>query len=382
MNGRNEKPVLAILDSDQVYTRRLADFMNARNGFPFEACAFTDPVRYLEYAAGREVTVLLADEELLFSGEEQSPEGEDNAALTGSALLCLVLESRTGGGEIPEDLILLKRYQPADALIDKLLQAAAGNMTGNTMGSSAGSVLPGSVDAGADGDEQTLEGRPGRGRMYELVGVFSPAGCREKTAFVLALGEALAENRRTVYLNLERCSGLKQLGIVEEAAGDVSDLIYFFRTDPGSLVYRLGTLVRTFRNLDYIPPAAVGEDLMRIRAGEWAGVFGALTDAGEYEVILLDLDISARDLIPLLGICDRVYMPVTDDGISEAKTAEFMETARMLGGGETEEFRRVYPPLLKEEPAGRDAPARMLRGKMGPFVRRLLEQEEEDEHWR
>ena len=211
----------------------------------------------------------------------------------------------------------------------------------------------------------------------ELISVYSPIGRCGKTAFSLALGEILAEEKRVIYLNLERYSGLRDLGIVGEAAGDINDLVYYCRMDTDSLVYRLSSLVRTFRDLDYITPSVSGEDIMRISAQEWKNVFAALAAAGEYDVVLVDLDISVEDAILLLNMSNRVYMPLLHEKICEAKVAQFFEAAGRLGAGALRErIRQVYLPPIREELWGLDTSARLARGKMGAYVRKLLSKDE------
>ena len=155
--------------------------------------------------------------------------------------------------------------------------------------------------------------------------------------------------------------------------GDINDLIYFYRLDENSLVYRLSSLIRSFRNLDYIAPALTGEDVMGVNASEWSSIISTLAAAGEYEVVILDLGVSLEDAVYLLSICDRVYMPVLDDRVSSAKTAQFFEAAGRCGAaGLQDKVKMLHLPVVREEVWGTDAPARLARGKMGAYVRRVL----------
>ena len=186
----------------------------------------------------------------------------------------------------------------------------------------------------------------------------------------------MAETGRVLYLNLERYSALQNLEMIEETGGDMDDLIYYCRMDEDSLVYRIGSLVKTFRNLDYIPPAAWGEDVMHIAADEWLHICARLAGAGEYDVIILDMDIAMEAVVPLLLSSSAVYMPVLNDRVSEAKVAHFFKSAQQMGGGDLAgRVQKVNLPPVREELWGRDISARLARGKMGAYVRRLLHEE-------
>ena len=382
MNGRNVRPLLAVLDRDETYVWKLTEYMNAKSGFPFEAAAFTSFEKLATYQKGQQIQVLLVDEDLL------ADRGETIDSL---APLILLLSDREGGSGEDGRYKSLDRCTPAETLISRLMDACADYRADESR------EEPPADNGTAEDRNRYLYDRemvpaPGlaresrapyslrQSRVFpaecELIGIYSPVGRCGKTGFALALGEILAEEKRVIYLNLERYSGLKDLGIVPEEAGDINDLIYFCRMDPESLVYRLGSMIRTFRNLDYIAPAVSGEDVMNIDADEWIGVLAALARAGEYETMILDLGISVTDAVPLLERCTRIYMPVLDDRVSEAKISQFFRAAERMGStGLTEKIRQLRLPVLREEQWGKDIGARLVRGKLGAFARRLLQSE-------
>ena len=121
--GKSNRPLLAVLDRDEVFSWKLAEYMNARSSFPFEAAAFTKPDRFLAFLEEQEVGVLLMDEDLLY---EQSDEHfADKAAR--AVPICLLLEGsrREGPVEAESPYRVLGRYRAADVLIDEILQICA-----------------------------------------------------------------------------------------------------------------------------------------------------------------------------------------------------------------------------------------------------------------
>lgn len=266
MSGRNEKRVLAVLDEDQNYAWRLAEFMNEKSGFPFEACPFTEPERLIAYLEDHVVGAVLADETLLNRYKDQ---------LIRPGLLCVAFtQEMTDGAEAGASFPCVFKYQPARKIIEQVMACAA-----QDKGLLRSTTPSDQVTSDDPEDERTLEGERMNKTLRErpagsmppgsrLLGIYSPIGRCGKTAFALALGEVLAENERTLYLDLDRYSGMRELGVMEEGAGDLNDLLYYHRIDPESLVFRIGSVVHTFRNLDYIPSPLQGEDVMAVRAAE------------------------------------------------------------------------------------------------------------------
>ncbi len=382
MNGRNERPLLAVLDQDETYVWKLTEYMNTKSGFPFEAAAFTSLEKLAAYQKRQEIQVLLMDEDLETGHEEM---------ISGLSSMIILLSDREGSSRENARYRTLNRYTPAEELITRLMDACADlrpdesreePRTFEHTPEENGRYLYDREKMPAPG--LAREKRPVYGPRQpgafpaecELIGIYSPVGRCGKTGFALALGEILAEKKRVIYLNLERYSGLKDIGVVSEEAGDINDLIYFCRMDPESLVYRLGVMIRTFKNLDYIAPAVSGEDVMNIDAEEWGGVLATLARAGEYEAVILDLGICVTDALPLLERCTRIYMPVLDDRVSEAKISHFYRAAEHMGNaGLTEKITQLHLPALREELWGKDMTSRLVRGKMGAFARRLLQNE-------
>jgi len=389
MNRPNDKPVLVLLDSDEGYAAKLTEYMNdmgRKRSFPFEACAFTDMERFQIYAKDTGIAVLLVDEDMLH--------GADRAQLAGTANLCYLLESRSGSARHDEEWLTIARYQSADHLIEELLaacaqerqrvpgwgEAASEERAAQPSGSGPAEAFGNSKDAGEMRETVSVyygERFRSLPSACELIGIYSPVGRCGKTGFALTLGEILAEKKRTIYLNLERYSGLKDMDVIQEGGGDINDLIYFYRLDENSLVFRLSSLIRSFLNLDYIAPALAGEDVMSVNGSEWSCIISALAAAGEYEAVVLDLGVSLEDAVYLMSICDRVYMPVLDDRVSAAKTAQFFEAAGRCGAGDLRNtVTMLRLPVIREEIWGRDVSTRLVRGKMGAYVRRLLEKDE------
>ena len=94
---------------------------------------------------------------------------------------------------------------------------------------------------------------------------------------------------------------------------------------------RLSGIVHSIGNMDYIPPARYPEDLAHIPAEQMAELIRKLAADCGYEIIILDVGNYGHQAAPILSVCQIVYMPIKEDGISSAKIWEFEAYAERTG---------------------------------------------------
>jgi len=169
-----------------------------------------------------------------------------------------------------------------------------------------------------------------------LLAVYSPIHRIGKTALAIALGRELAKTGRTLYLNLEEYADVG--GRFIEADGkNLSDLLYFLRQEEEDIALRMSTMIAHIGDLEYIPPVLLGADLREISLEEWQEFLTSILEETVYETVILDLGESIQGLLGILQFCDKVYMPVLEDGISRQKVQRFEEMLRQMGLGEIEQ---------------------------------------------
>ena len=128
--------------------------------------------------------------------------------------------------------------------------------------------------------------------------------------------------RKTLYLNLEPYSGFEQL-FVTDCEWNLGDLLYFLKKGKQGFLFKLKSMTLSFGNLDYISPVRSPEDLLSVTEEEWEVLLERLvTDAG-YECLILDFSDCIQGMAELLGRCGRIYMPVLEDPVSQAKVKQF-----------------------------------------------------------
>ena len=98
-------------------------------------------------------------------------------------------------------------------------------------------------------------------------------------------------------------------------------------------------------------------------------------DYCDYDVIILDLSEQVDELFQILKSCDRIYMPIQEDVISQAKIAQYEKLIQMLDLQEI--FDRTQKLKLPVQSLQREGnlTQQLVWGEMGNYVRRLLWEE-------
>ena len=159
----------------------------------------------------------------------------------------------------------------------------------------------------------------------KMIAVYSPIHRVGKTTFAMALGRELAETKKTLYLNFEEYAGMES-----HSGINMGDLLYYMKQGDRSFKLRLETAVQEKNGLSYLTPIAMAEDLKEITAEEWMGFLDEIVKTTIYERIILDLGESLHGLFQILERCDRVYLPILKDSVSEQKLRQFDRNVQKL----------------------------------------------------
>lgn len=334
-----KKSIFAVCDLDASYACSLMDYLNGKRTTPFEVQAFTNVESLQTYARENPIEVLLISTRAMCSEIRDLPINR----------IIMLSEGET----LPEleEYPSVYKYQSSDQLLSEVLEYYA-------------ELHPQPFTYGKVAHKT---------RIY---GVYSPIGRARKTSFALTLGEVLSENNQVLYLNFEEFSGFEEL-FDRTYRTDISDLIYFSRQKEGGFIYKLNSVVQTFHELHYIPPALSPADVRDVSGKEWLDFLHEISVYGEYDILILDLSEQVDELFQVLRECDRVYLPVLEDAISQAKLAQYEKLLGMLDMEDviekTRKLKLPVQPLLKENG---DIMQQLVWGEMGNFVRKMLIEED------
>ena len=136
---------------------------------------------------------------------------------------------------------------------------------------------------------------------------------------------------------------------------------------------RLRSIVYTWQEMDYLPPVRYPEDLEQMTGEETGKLLEKLALEMGYEYLVVDVGRPGSSLLPILGVCDIVYMPVKEDGISAARLEELDEYLEMVERPDIQEkIRRVKLPYHNDFGRRETYLEQLLWGQLGDYVRQLL----------
>lgn len=250
--------IMAIYDVDPLYAARFADVVNQTEKIPFDVLAFSSFDKLKKFAKENPVELLLISSAVSREEAEELGAGE---------VICLADgETLQADMEYPS----IYKYQSSGNIIREVMACYC---------------------------EKSAEAVPGTAMRAaaKILGVYSPVGRCLKTSLAITMGQLLAQESRTLYLNLEECSGLSILTKTEYKE-DLADLLYFFSQGNYNLL-RLNSVVHSLDALDYVPPVRYPEDLADTDAGQVEGLIETIAGEGGYENVILDIGSHGLSLI-------------------------------------------------------------------------------------
>lgn len=333
-----KKPIFAVCDLEAAYAYHLMERSNGKPGMPFEMQAFTNIKSLGLYASQHEIWILL------ISAKAMCPEVKDM-----NIRKIMILSE----GEIIEELAeypAVYKYQSSDSLIAEVM----GYYSRQEAAADPLAVMKKDV---------------------ELIGVYSPVRRTLKTSFALTLGQVLAQGRTVLYINLEAYSGMEEL-LRKEFDTDITDLMYFVKEGNGNVIYKLNSIVQTFHNLDFLPPALSPYDIRDVTQKDWEGLLDEVVQFSTYNTIILDLDEHVEGAFELLRRCGRIYMPVREDHVSASKLAQYEKLLRRWDYEDImEKTRKLKLPFHSSFGERGDYLEQLLWGELGDYVRKLVKEE-------
>lgn len=308
-----DKRILAIFDCEESYAYRLLDFINEKEGIPFEIHVFTREDKFFSYAEREEIECLLISENAFQQKIEQLK-------------IPHIIILSENGNKLSKSLFHINKYQSCENLLREVMSYYTETVK----------------------DAEIIL-RTGTRKMH-IIGIYTPVGRCLQTTFSLTLGQMLARQYKTLYLNFETYSGLGRM-LNRQFANDIADLTYYFSCVREKLFYRMESMIETINGLDFIPPVDVYQNLAGIRGTQWVDLFREIEKISEYEFLILDLSDSIMDLWEVLRNCDSVYTIIREDSLAAAKIEQYEKALESMNYEDiTEKTRKWNLPFFKQLP--------------------------------
>ena len=295
---------LVICDQESEYAARLAAFLNGKKELAFQVKIFKSP---------EQVSVLQKDESVDVMLVGSSFSIEERTLLKASKIFVLADEKKTE--LLPGETSIFK-YQSGEEILSQIVQSFVKEEKAETF---------------------WYFSKKEKGK---LIAVYSPVHRCGQTTFALKKGRELSRKENVLYLNLESFAGIDGY-FPREDQRTLSTLLYYAKQENGQIGLILSTLVKKTGGLDYIPPAAVTEDLKLITSSEWKKIFAQILKESIYDILLLDLGECIQGIYEILEDCDEVYLPVADDKTAVSKLRQYEEVLYRLG------YEELYGRMIK-----------------------------------
>ena len=330
-----KKNIFAVCDLEVEYALNFMDYLNQKKNIPFEIQAFTTVENLITYGKHTHIELLLISGRAMCKEIRELDIGK-----------VIILSEGVHPPELDQYPSVYKYQSSSDVLREVMACYGAEKKTM----SDQLAVLK---------------------KTTEILGVFSPLGRCLKTSFALTLGQILAKDKAVLYLNLEEYSGFTRL-INSEYKADLSDVLYLYRQG-GYNWMKLKSMISNWGNMDFIPPVRYAEDLSQVAPEDMAQLIDRIARESGYDRLVVDVGQMGRGALPVLSMCNVVYMPVREDYISAAKIEEFEEYLEEADdAGVRDRIQKLRLPrhtgIAKQE----GYLEQLIWGEMGDYVRQLL----------
>lgn len=287
-----EEKNFIICDSEKEYGIRFMERIQEHSEFYAKVRLFQSVDEVEEFLENQEIYILLI--------EETFPKAERERLMCHYRFVLV----REGGCELAEGETAVRKYQPAEQILGKILETCL------------------------ERHETSLFRLVHRDKR--LIGFYSPVQDGAQTRMAIALGEELAKRGEVLYLNFQPYSGWRAVDDGGPGRG-LSELIYYVRQGEANAGIRAGIIKQRLGKLSYILPMENGEDLKNVEWEEWKMLLEQLLEDSIYQAIILDLPECVQGLFNMLDLCGEIYMQNAKDEIGHARIAQFRENMSQMG---------------------------------------------------
>lgn len=328
------KKILALCDREEDYVYHMADYLEKKETFPFAVHVFTDTEQLKRFGDKDKVGLLLI--------AENSYE-DDLKELFGNQIIIL----NESGNEAGDEIQNINKYQSSESIFRMVMNSY--------------------MERGGD-----IYRRMATGNQMKIIGNYTPIGRCLQTTFALTMGQMLAKEHKTLYLNFENYSGFGTL-LGKQYSVNITDALYYFNGEKDKLAYKLESLVESINGLDYIPPVLSYWDLQEVTGEQWLGLFQEIEKISDYEYLILDLSEQMKGLFDVLRECYRVFTIVREDGLAEAKIKQYEELLQAMNYEDIAlKTTKWNPPVFHRLPQNLE---QLTYGELAGYVRKMIEED-------
>lgn len=325
-----EKKILAVLDEEEAYVRRLTGYFNYDSEFGFQAVAFTNLKSYQMFAKDHAIECLLCTRSFYEEVTEDLCTGQ----------VCLLSDREEVCGKSKS----IFKYQSAEDMkkeIQKLCQRKEDSLN----------------------ESSSL-------KKSRVLGFLSPAGGCFCSTLAMAAALLFAEHDRTVFVSFDPFLAANTLGITVEQSR-ITEAIYLLRHG-GETETKIAELAGHAGRLDYYAGCLHWADLTEIEPEEIKEFLSILTQRLGYQTVIIDGGLICRASAGLLSSCQIVYEPFFGTAAEEEKQREWLRQCHMNDPQISKKLQRIRPPYDEKLADGLKEQKDLMEGVLGSFIKDLF----------
>jgi hypothetical protein len=209
-----------------------------------------------------------------------------------------------------------------------------------------------------------------------IYGVYSPVKRCLKSSFAIALAQLLGERQSTLLLSFEAHSPL--LAMLDmgrgPGGGNLSDALYYHLQ--GSLQKHRSELVKSCHSFDVLAPVDNPRDLENLTAQEVREFIRDVAGEYGYGCVVVDFGDVLTGMNQILECCERIFMPVKADWISQEKKERYKAYVEQTQPELSGRLQEVQPPYHHVETGSKKENvsnfSRLTSGAFYDYVRGCL----------
>ena len=283
------KEILAVYEPRQVYLERFLSYANSKTRLSFEIQGFTDLTILANHMRNNKIKAVLLSQDTIAHVLINSGGDDKQVSIFSDVMLFILGEQPGAGGELPEEwktcdrVSWIYRYQSAGNILAEIRSC----MEETALQSTGDHPMPG----------------------VQLSVLYSPA---DKVSHPEAAAELIRsgsmERQQVLYVNLEQFSGMREV-LETPVNASLTEVLYIYRTSPGRLAETLNRTKGRYRDMDVLLAPEHLEDLEVVGEEGWPDFLNALSRAGDYQHILIDMSFFNIALIDVGLGYGTLYIP-------------------------------------------------------------------------
>lgn len=271
---------LALCDGEEVYCRRLDEYLRDNLNLSFEIFSFTDTKLLEEFTDHNPISLLLIAESSFYKlSPEQLKKKFKNIIVLNEQQTSFLCEEKASDGM---NIIHVNKYQSASSIVGEILSFCTNTQEDfEGLGTTAFSA------------------------RSRLIGFYTPLSRSGQTTLAIELAKYLSQKGRTLFLSFETFSSLAYM-LEEQIQEDLTDLLYYADCEKNKFGLYLERIRRSRENVDFIAPAQTSLQLKDIDLDRFRNLYELISKDAGYDYVVLDMTDYPSGFFDILRMCDDV----------------------------------------------------------------------------